>query len=313
MTAQELPDLGAIGAFVPSGLRDAVDGRAAEGGASGSDWLRSLPRLVRECAQQWSLTASGAIHHGACALVLACERDGAPIMLKVTWPHLEAAHEHLALRAWDGEGAVRLLAADPARWALLLEPLHADDSLASIAVDASCAVLGSLLAHLDRPALPQLTRLSTQAQRWAEALTAQGSTALPRRVAERAAAILRSYQHPDADLRLVHTDLHDANVLAADRAPWPAIDPKPLAAVPELGIAPLVWNRWHEAAAAPSARQHLRRRVEIACDSGGLDGDRARDLTFVRCALNAVWEAQMPRPDTNWISVNITICKAMQG
>jgi streptomycin 6-kinase len=31
------------------------------------------------------------------------------------------------------------------------------------------------------------------------------------------------------DSRMVHTDLHFWNVLASDRQPWLAIDPKPLA------------------------------------------------------------------------------------
>ena len=41
-------------------------------------------------------------------------RAGEAAALKLTWPHAEARHEHLALRLWDGHGAVRLLAADPA-------------------------------------------------------------------------------------------------------------------------------------------------------------------------------------------------------
>ncbi len=39
-------------------------------------------------------------------------------------PHEEAEHEHLALQHWHGRGAVRLLRADPRRFALLLERLH---------------------------------------------------------------------------------------------------------------------------------------------------------------------------------------------
>jgi hypothetical protein len=42
-------------------------------------------------------------------------------VLKVFWPHREAEQEADALQRWDGDGAVRLLARDDERHALLLE------------------------------------------------------------------------------------------------------------------------------------------------------------------------------------------------
>ena len=53
-------------------------------------------------------------------------------MLKLSSPHEEAEHEAVALQAWRGDGAVRLLRADPRRWALLLERLHADEDLTRV-------------------------------------------------------------------------------------------------------------------------------------------------------------------------------------
>jgi streptomycin 6-kinase len=41
-------------------------------------------------------------------------------VLKVSWPHAEAATESLALRWRDGAGTVRLLAEDRDTWAMLL-------------------------------------------------------------------------------------------------------------------------------------------------------------------------------------------------
>ncbi|AKU18868.1 hypothetical protein VV02_12340 [Luteipulveratus mongoliensis] len=291
-----------------------VSGHEPEGGVEGTDWLRDLPRLVSECASEWDLEPTGAVLHGMCAVVIPCRHDGDSVMLKVTWPHPEAAHEHLALRAWDGDGAVRLVAADPSRWAMLLEALDPERPLADVDVDESNRVIGDLLHHLDRPAFPQLVTLSTECTRWAERMRVEGPRALPRRMAERAAAIFRELgSADDIDARLVNSDLHDENVLAGDRAPWLAIDPKPVAGVPEFAIAPLMWNRLEEAIAAPSARNHLRRRLEIACEAGGFSEELARDWTFARCALNAVWENERPDDaDRDWISHMVTVCKAMQ-
>ena len=48
-------------------------------------------------------------------------------MLKIGFPDDESEHEALALQRWGGDGAVRLLRADPHRQAMLLERLSAVD------------------------------------------------------------------------------------------------------------------------------------------------------------------------------------------
>lgn len=310
----ELPDLHDFQRFIPEKFIATVSGHEPEGGVEGSDWVRDLPQLVAECADAWSLKPVGQVLHGMAAVVVECEHDGERVFLKVSWPHPEAAHEHLALRAWDGDGAVRLVAADPSRWAMLLEALDPQKPLASVDVDQSSQVIGSLLRHLDRPALPQLVRLSDECERWAERMRREGPAVLPRRMADRAAALFTELGSADGvDARLVHADLHDENVLAGERAPWLAIDPKPVAGTPEHALAPLTWNRLEEATAASSTRSHLRRRIEIACDAGGFDVNLAMAWTYARCALNAVWEAERPADaDADWISHQVTVCKAMQ-
>ena len=87
-------------------------------------------------------------------------------MLKVTFPHDEAEHEHLGLQAWHGDGAVLLLRADPRRWALLLERLHADEDLTPMWDVEACEIVAGLYPRLHVPALPQLRRLSSYVDRW---------------------------------------------------------------------------------------------------------------------------------------------------
>ncbi|WP_018155623.1 aminoglycoside phosphotransferase family protein [Demetria terragena] len=307
-------DLNDIRRDLPTGFVDMVEGRPAEGDLTGDEWLEVLPRLVRECAQEWDLRAVGPIRYGMCGLVVPVQSSRGGAAFKISWPHVEAKHEHLALRAWDGQGAVRLLAADPNRCALLLELLDPDRELSTQDVDLSTEVIGRLLRRLDRPAMPQLVRLSTESARWAEQLRTYGTRVLPRRIVDRAAAIFTELGQEDGvDSRLVHTDLHDMNVLAAEREPWLAIDPKPIAGVPEFGVAPLVWNRAHEARQSHSIRAELRRRIEIACDAGELDVDRAMLWTLARCAQNAAGEAENDvGVDDDMVSWWVTCCKAMQ-
>jgi streptomycin 6-kinase len=297
---------------IPEPFRAAVSAYRPEGdGESGADWLRRLPRLVEELLEQWGLSPDGASRYGACALVLPVTDGGRQAMLKVTWPHGDARHEHLALRAWDGQGAVRLLAADPARWALLLERLDADRDLATAPIDTAGAVIGDLLRRLDRPALPQLARLSGYARRQVRDVTA-APHGIPRRLLDRGAGLARDLAADEGvDARLVHTDLHYANVLAAPREPWLAIDPKPMAADPAFAVAPMLWNRWGEVLASGDARRHLRRRLSIVCEHAGIDEGRARAWAIVRAVDNALADAGRGPGGADGVTTAVTVIKAM--
>ena len=286
-------------------------------------WLDRLPRLAADLLRDWDLVPDGAARHGECALVLPVRTaDGEPAALKITWPHDEAAHEHLALQHWHGDGAVRLLRADPHRWALLLERLHPED-LTGLDAEEACALVAASYRRLHRPAPPQLTRLSTRAQAWAGRLLALPRDApVPRRMVEQAAALARGFADDDAtDGRLLHTDLHYANVLAGDREPWLVIDPKPLSGDPHYEVAPLLRNRWDEVVASGDVRAAVRRRFGVVVDVAGLDEDRARDWVVVREMVNVLaqleWAQREGRAwgsvDPEWGTRAVTIAKAVQG
>lgn len=296
---------------IPESFCAGVTGRAPEPQISGDAWLLQLPGLVEASLAEWDLTLDGDPLHGACALVLPVRlRDDSTGVLKVTWPHADAEHEHLALQHWGGRGAVRLLAANPGRWTMLLERLDSGHDLQDVPIDEACQVIGGLLRQLDHPALPALSRLSAEAARLVERLDS-APRAIPRRFVEQARAVLSDLMTDEAiDSRMVHTDLHYGNVLAADRQPWLAIDPKPLAADPAFAVTPVLWNRWDEAVSSGDLRRHLRRRLSIVCEAAGLDEERARSWSIAREVQLALWAAT--DVDAGELTKAITIIKAMQ-
>ena len=296
---------------IPESFCAGVTGRAPEPQISGDAWLLQLPGLVEASLAEWDLTLDGDPLHGACALVLPVRlRDDSTGVLKVTWPHADAEHEHLALQHWGGRGAVRLLAANPGRWTMLLERLDSGHDLQDVPIDEACQVIGGLLRQLDHPALPALSRLSAEAARLVERLDS-APRAIPRRFVEQARAVLFDLMTDEAiDSRMVHTDLHYGNVLAADRQPWLAIDPKPLAADPAFAVTPVLWNRWDEAVSSGDLRRHLRRRLSIVCEAAGLDEERARSWSIAREVQLALWAAT--DVDAGELTKAITIIKAMQ-
>lgn len=280
--------------FIPESFAARIRGRAPDEHSarpiSGDDWLEKLPRLVSEHLDRWGLRVDGQVWFGDNALVLPVVRGDGPAVLKLGWPHLEADDEHLALRHWDGRGAVRLFAANPSADALLLERLDAERPLSSRPVLESCEVIGGLIRELDRPALPQFRRIEDMVQGWNEEFSTAGR-AVPPRLLEQAAATLDDLLIDDVHDRAVHEDLHDANVLAsseAARGEWLAIDPKTVAGEWAYAVAPVVWNRADEAARAHNLRAHLRLRADVVGDAAGLDLDRVYGWTLVRLVVNAV-------------------------
>jgi streptomycin 6-kinase len=296
--------------------------RFLEFAAISESWARyldGLPGLISDVMQEWQLRLDGPVATGQAALVVpVLTTEGRTAVVKFGWPHPEAQHEHLALRAWAGNGAVQLLRADPRRCVLLLERALANKDLTTIEVRDACEVVAGLYATLHRPSIPQLDRLSVHAGRWADELTAlRADNLVPRRYLEQAASLARGFAtDPDTDGRLLHTDLHYFNVLASERAPWLAIDPKPLSGDPAYEVAPLLWNRWDEAAASGNLRAAVLDRLYAVVDAGGLDEDRVRDWVVVREMVNVKWELESAGPgrplNRDWVTIATTITKAVQ-
>jgi streptomycin 6-kinase len=74
---------------------------------------------------------------------------------------------------------------------------------------------------------------------------------------------------------LVHQDLHAENVLAAQREPWLAIDPKPLVGEHEFGVAALV-----RAFELGHSRRDVVHRLDRLSSDLGLDRERVRGWTI---------------------------------
>lgn len=298
-------------------LPDGVLGMASRGG-DWADWIARLPRIVGEALEEWELQQDGLAQHGFTALVLpVVDRRGTAAMLKVGFPDEESEHEHLALTHWNGEGAVRLLRADPRRRALLLERLD-QHSLRDERDLEACRVVAELYGRLHVPAFTQLRPLSDLAARVAEQLRALPRDApLPHRLVEQAASLSHDFAGDElSDGTVIHSDLHYDNVLAASREPWLVIDPKPLSGDPHYEIAPMLWNRFDELAGR--VRMGVRDRFHTLIDVAGLDEDRARAWVIVRMMALAAWtiaEADSGGPDAedrDVLTTCVAVAKAVQ-
>ena len=158
----------------------------------------------------------------------------------------------------------------------------------------ACEVVAGVYPRLHVPAPPQLRPLTSYVARWTAQLAALPRDApVPHRLVEQAVSLGRDLVADEASTgTMIHADLHYENVLAGDREPWLVIDPKPVSGDPHYEPAPMLWNRWDEAAATGDLRTGLRRRFHTLVDAAGLDEDRARDWVVVRMLHNALWELE---------------------
>jgi streptomycin 6-kinase len=308
------------GGLAKGDLPAEVLGYAARGPAWAT-WVEDLPRIAGDIMIEWELTTDGPSWHGHCALVLPVARDDStPAVLKLSWMHEEQEFEHLALQAWQGNSTVRLYRADPRRGALLLERLNGNRSLLDIDAHEACEITADFYPRLHVPALPQLRTLSSYVERWTGNLTRLDLDApIPRRLVEQAVSLGAAFgSDPATNGRMIHGDLHYANVLAAEREPWLVIDPKPMSGDPHYEVAPLLWNRWDELVAAGNLRAGIRRRFHTVVDAAGLDEERARAWVIVRMVHNALWAIEdasggLTDEDRDYLTMCITVAKAMDA
>ncbi|HZD87354.1 MAG TPA: aminoglycoside phosphotransferase family protein [Gaiellaceae bacterium] len=218
--------------------------------------------LAAAVAEDWRLRLGDPYPPGAAGYVVRAElEDGTPAVLKLQHRHREDEQEADALERWDGDGAVRLLARDENRHALLLERCEPGTPLSRGADDP----LGILI-----DLLPRLWTDATGFRTLADEVAWWG---LEGEVGELAGELAPT----QGELVLVHQDLHGDNVIAAQREPWLVIDPKPLAAEREFAVAPIVrsFELGH-------SKRDVLYRLDRLCSELGLDRERARGWTIVQ-------------------------------
>lgn len=195
-------------------------------------WRQQLPDIVRELQARWSLSLDPPFQtdDAGCAWIApATRRDGTRAVLKIDLPHMESAHELHGLRFWDGDASVRLLEADDALNAMLLERCDSGRPLSTQPELDQDVVIARLLPRLwRRPVIPHPFRpLAAMISHW-EAETRAAAHEWPDTgLVEAGLRLLDRLSRPSGDEVLLATDLHAGNVLSAQREPWLVIDPKP--------------------------------------------------------------------------------------
>jgi len=275
--------------ILPTSLREGVIAWMPDG----EDWAASLPVLVEHCRELWQLDVGEPFEGGCTALVApARRRDGSSCVLKLRYPDDESLHEPEALELWDGNGAVRLIERDELTGALLLERLEPGTSLRELSDTGKAMGLAcDVLRRLWQPAATAHPFATAQAcaAHWAVDIERQyGVCGKPFDAAllgEAVAAfeLLAAYE---GECVVLHQDFHRGNVLRAQREPWLAIDPKPLAGERAFDARWLLNDLLRQEPRSPLGLGEL---VDALCAGLSLEPERIRLWTFARAVQNALW------------------------
>ena len=246
--------------------------------------------MVGQIAASWELELGEPYAPGGqCAWVAPAGDD---LVLKVGWRHREAEHEADALRFWDGDAAVRCLAARSLEdtTALLLERcvpgVQLKQSLPEPEQDVVIAgLMRRLWARQPSPGHPFGT-LAEMCGLWADSLELD-SGAVDGGLVREAVALLRELPGTSEGCVLLCTDLHAGNVLSARREPWLVIDPKPFLGDPAFEPVQHMLNCDDRLASDPEA---LAARMAELLE---LDAERVGLWLFARCAQESIHDLTM--------------------
>jgi streptomycin 6-kinase len=246
-------------------------------------WLERLPNVLRGLEQLWALTPDAPLYaeEPSCSYVAPVRIASATAaVLKIAMPHMEGEHEIQGLRFWNADPTVRLLEADEALGALLLERCNPGTTLRVLDEHDQDLVISGLLRRLWRPPrTPHPFRsLSTMTAYWTKETLSQIEQTSDMGLVREGLQLFEELPRSATREVLLATDLHAGNVIRAEREPWLVIDPKPFVGDPAYDMTQHLFN----------CRERLRldpdRTIRSFADLAGIEHERVRLWTFARAA-----------------------------
>jgi streptomycin 6-kinase len=263
----------------------------------GREWLKRLPGILADCERRWDIKIGAPLFDLSFNYVVPAARaDGTDVIVKVCSPTGEFSQEAEALRLFDGHGMVRLLNYDTANEAMLLERLLPGMLLRDVEDDEQAtASAANVMRQLWRP-VPADHPFKT-VQDWGEGFArlrqryGGENGPFPKQLLEEAEALYAELSATMAEPVLLHGDLHHYNILAAEREPWLAIDPKGLVGEPAYESGAWLRNPLDLLELSQPGRL-LARRIDQLSELLGLDRARVRGWGLAQAMLSAWWSVE---------------------
>lgn len=266
-------------------------------GDEGAAWLEALPALIAECAEQYGVEVIEPFALSYNFVARGKNRAGEGVVLKLGVPSELLTREMVGLQLYNGRGAARLLACDPARGVLLIEQVQPGAPLSQMEDDvAATEIAAGVMAEL-WPALPEQHPFP-DVRRWSAALGrlramfGGGTGPLPERMVSMAERLYDELIASSGPPVLVHGDLHHYNILQAEREPWLVIDPHGVAGEREYEIGALLRNPFPVLPPPAELKRIEARRLDQLSELLGFDRQRLAAWGAAQAVLSAAWDVE---------------------
>jgi streptomycin 6-kinase len=259
----------------------------------GRCWLESLPQIIGEIEQNWSLKISAPFENLSYHYVAPCTlADKSEAVVKIGF-HGEAAYirnERKMLEFLNGRAVNRLLRFDEKRFAFLLEKLSPGENLKTVcaqndkkAVEIAIEVMRSFW---QKP--PENNDFPTL-EGWFDGLKIAEKTDFDFAYTAKARHFFEELNSSPDAIMLLHGDFHHENILSAERAPFLAIDPKGIVGHKAYDLCAFLLNHVNWLKNEPDWRQKLTGAIEQFGEAFEIEPRDLRRWVFAHSVLSAWW------------------------
>jgi streptomycin 6-kinase len=264
-------------------------------GSRGEKWFADLPDIIEEVELDWNIKVAEPFPGIEYNFVAEAYRnDGERIVVKIAPPFetVEIFGEAKYLRLHGGRGAIKLIAENRERMAILLEravpgvALHQEFALDPFdCIDPAIRVLKQVL----QPPPEDLTDVPTLDGWFGRFDKRFRTTVFPKKLAESALEIYERLAVESGRAYYIHGDFHPGNIVTAQREAFQVIDPKGIVGHLGYDIAVFLINleRWVR------ERSDIHSVLTFAIDrfaaAFGLSESEIRQWVFAVMVIGAWW------------------------
>ncbi|UJF31694.1 aminoglycoside phosphotransferase family protein [Paenibacillus hexagrammi] len=259
----------------------------------GRQWLDGFPQLIKKIEETHKLHVLGPYplsYHFVAPVIMG---NGTKAVIKLAVSGREMASEAAVLMNGEGIGMVKLIEHDAALGMMIMEKLEPGHTLAGISDDENAVrIAASVMSRIwKKPSSGHSFQFVTDWFQGYGKLRSRfhgGTGSISTRMVELAERRFSELVRNPRNIYLLHGDLHHGNILAAEREPWLAIDPKGVLGEREYEVIPYLMNHVPEERAIEATK----RRVELFAELLQLDASRILLWAYCHAVLSAWWHIE---------------------
>jgi streptomycin 6-kinase len=291
----------------------AVRGRV---GADANEWLEGLPDLIASMTATWDLHVTAVAKRiDAFGMSIPARRDGERVTLRLAYPDAALADETVALEAWNGVGAVRVLESDPRGAQLRTAPTPGTALTLERNEMRALRLAAETLRSLWIPPPAGIQTLAAEVRAWGATMVErfEGVHApFEEHLVRDATTMFRSFAANQATPVLLHGDVRlEGFVLDGEHAV--ALDAKPLIGEPAFDAGSLLRDGPGDLVRDSSAgQQRLQGRLEQLTDLLGLRAGRIRGWAFAVAVDTGLFAYESGDPDGGDLMLEVArLCQTL--